>query len=105
MPKYHESKRKHHSGGSDESKMFHAEHDQGYYEGDMSRRTQEMQDAGMIREDRSCIANLPQNVMIKPYEMSRSYRPDGNDDTIRGIDGQIAYDSGKRNKTFHPEKV
>jgi hypothetical protein len=109
--KYHESKRKmgearrsHAKTGGDA--MFHAESGMsGYYEGDMSRRTQEMQDAGMIREDRSNVSNLPHEVMFKPYEMVRNYMKEGIDDTIRGVDGQMNMDDRKRNETFKPKKV
>ena len=90
MARYHESKKKMGSG---------------YYEGDMSRRTQEMQDAGMIREDRSAIANLPQDVMIKMYEKERDYMPEMLDDTIRGVDRQIDMDNSKRKEHFMPKKV
>lgn len=76
-----------------------------YYAGEESRRHQEMEDAGMIREDHSAIANLPQNVMIKAYPKAYGYLPEDLDDTIRGIDGQIELDDRLRRKTFHPKKV
>jgi|FreactcultuFSWF8_1027224.scaffolds.fasta_scaffold01114_6 hypothetical protein len=107
MARYHESKKKSLGKGerADERDMFRPEKMEGYYEGDMSRRTQEMQDAGMIREDRSQIANLPQGVMIKMYPRERDYMPEGIDDTIRGVDGQIGLDNSKRNDHFMPKKV
>ena len=76
------------------------------YAGDGARRTQEMQDAGMIREDRSAIANLPQSVMIKMYPQSDRPMPESLDDTITGIDHQIStLDDGKRNSHMAPKKV
>lgn len=78
---------------------------QGDYAGENARRTQEMQDAGMIHEDLSAIANLPQNVMIKSYPKTGPYNPEVLDDTIGGIDRQMDYDDSKRAMNFYPKKV
>lgn len=75
------------------------------YAGPDDRKTQEMQDGGMIREDHRAIANLPQEVMIKPYPKTGPYLPEGLDDTIRGVDDQMDYDDSKRRAHFHPKKV
>jgi hypothetical protein len=77
----------------------------GNYEGMQSRRTQEMQDAGMIREDHSAIANMPQNVIMRPYPTDRDYTPEGLDDTISGIDRQKGMDHGEMMKHLKPKKV
>ena len=78
----------------------------GSYEGMEARRTQEMQDGGMIRENPAAIANLPQEVMIKPYPYAGADMPDGLDDRISGIDHQMnTLDDGQRRKHFHPKKV
>jgi hypothetical protein len=77
----------------------------GMYEGSSGRRSQEMEDAGMIREDHGAIANLPQEVMIKHYPKSGAYMPEPLDDTIRGIDMQMDYDDSKRRAHFKPKKV
>jgi hypothetical protein len=69
------------------------------------RRTDEMQAAGMIHMDPHAIANLPQNVMIKPYPKAGPYMPEGLDDTIAGIDRQMDYDDDKRRDTMYPKKV
>jgi hypothetical protein len=74
-------------------------------EGDMSRRTEEMQEEDMIREDHSKIANLPQEVMIKPYPQSYDYMPEDIDDGIRGVDRQIGMDNRKRDEYYKPKKV
>lgn len=77
-----------------------------YYAGMKARRAQEMRDAGMISEDHSAIANLPQNVMMREYPKANYYEDAGLDDTMRGIDYQIDKDAG--NKTLkrmsYPEK-
>lgn len=80
---------------------------QGDYSGEYARRTQEMQDAGMIKEDRSAIANLPQEVMIKAYPKSpNSYIPEALNDDISGVDKQInTLDGSKRNAHNVPKKV
>lgn len=80
-------------------------HYDGEYAGLQDRRHQEMQDAGMIREDRNAIANMPQEVMIKPYPKSGSYLPEDLDDRISGIDKQINLDDSQRQKHLKPKKV
>lgn len=91
----------HHSGHAHNYKgEYH-----GGYEGMESRRHQEMRDAGMIHEDHSAIANLPQHVMMKPYPKTGPYMPEGIDDTITGIDRQMDYDDSQRRKHFQPKKV
>ena len=78
----------------------------GEYAGFNARRTQEMQDAGMIHEDIHAIANLPQNVMIKPYPKERAYLDHELDDTIRGVDHQIdTLDGAKGRSHLNPKKV
>ena len=77
----------------------------GKYEDMNSRRTQEMQDAGMIREDRSSIANLPQEVIMRPYPMDSDYTPEGLDDSITGIDRQKGMDHSGMMKHLRPKKV
>lgn len=75
------------------------------YAGESARRTQEMQDAGMIHSDHSAIANLPQSDMIKAYPQSGNYMPEGLNDTISGIDMQISMDDNKRRAHNVPKKV
>ena len=70
------------------------------------RRTEEMEHAGMIREDHRAVANLPQEVMIKPYPMERDYMPEEMDDTIGGVDHQMYVgDNAKRSGGMKPRKV
>jgi hypothetical protein len=52
------------------------------------RRRQEMEDAGMIREDHSAVANLPQMVKYHDWPANDDYPRYGLDDTIKGIDKQ-----------------
>lgn len=79
---------------------------QGDYAGEYARRTQEMEDAGMIHSDFRAIANMPQEVMMKPYPKGRDYMPEGLDDTIKGVDHQMdTLDDGKRDKNLFPKKV
>lgn len=77
-----------------------------YYAGPEARRTQEMEDGGMIREDRSAVANLPQMMMMKPYPMTGPYMPEGLDDTIKGVDHQMSeLDDRQRARNNVPKKV
>ena len=75
------------------------------YAGMEPRRRQELEDAGMIHEDHRAIANLPQEVMIKPYPKTGPYLPEVLEDTIRGVDGQMDYDDSQRREHFYPKKV
>lgn len=83
------------------AKRYHGS--QGSYAGLESRRAMEAQDAGMIHEDKSAIANLPQNVMIKPYPNPNDYAVYGLDDTIRSVDHQMKADSKDKKKGAFPE--
>lgn len=100
--------RENRSSGDDRSarRGYADQMEEGSYAGEQARRTQEMEDAGMIREDRNAVANLPQNVMYKPYPKNYDYLPEDLDDTIRGIDVQIKeLDGRKRDRGFNPKKV
>jgi hypothetical protein len=78
---------------------------EGYYAGAEARHKQESEDGSMIREDKSAIANLPQNVMIKMYPKPDMALPEDLDDTIRGVDEQMRGDDSKRRENFKPKKV
>ncbi len=118
------AKKRHYSSGSanHHSDHFNDEHkhnkdhgERGMYRGHLTgaemyagmepRRRQELEDAGMIHEDHMAIANLPQNVMIKPYPRTGPYMPEILEDTIRGVDGQMDYDDKQRKAHFYPKKV
>jgi len=102
---YNHTQRESSSERGDERDMYRAEAMQGYYEGAEPRRRQEMMDAGMIQEDPRAVANMPQMVKMTPYPKSPGYIPEGIDDTIRGVDGQMGYDNEVRKSDFHPKKV
>lgn len=76
----------------------------GAYEGMESRRAQETADGGMIKEDRSAIANLPQNVMIKAYPKVDPYGVYHLNDTIKGVDRQMSDDGEEKKTGEFPEK-
>ncbi len=78
---------------------------EGAYAGESARVRMEHHDGGMIMEDRSAVANLPQNVMIKPWEKEHDYLPEGLRDDIRSVDAQIGLDTSLRSKSFAPKKV
>jgi hypothetical protein len=82
------------------AKRFH-----GAYEGNEERRTQEMQDAGMIKMDRSAVANLPQGVEYRPWPKSMPGVSDGKlDDTIESVDNQQGSDKGGMHKEYGVHK-
>lgn len=99
--RYHNSK---HSGAHN----LHA-HKEGvgpeYYSGASARHAMEKKDEGMIFEDHRAVANLPQEVMIKPWPMSPGYLPEDLDDTIAGVDAQMSYDNARKMGAFEPKKV
>ena len=73
-----------------------------HYAGMEPRRRQELEDAGMIREDRNAVANLPQYVKYEAYPKTDYDRYDLNDD-IRGIDVQMNDDvRQERRKSGEP---
>jgi hypothetical protein len=72
-------------------------HEDGY-------RKEEMREAGMINEDHSAIANLPQSIMIKGYPKTGPYMPENLDDTIRGVDKQMDKDDSDLKRHMRPRK-
>lgn len=75
-----------------------------YYAGKEMRDRMEYDDSGMIREDKSAIANLPQDKMIKMWPQEPGYMYSQLPDTIKGIDKQMADDRRKGKKEKYPEK-
>jgi len=68
------------------------------------RRYQEMRDAGMIQEDHSAVANLPQMVKYHDWPSEHDYPRYGLDDTIRGIDYQEEEDYKGMERHLQPGK-
>lgn len=100
------AKKRHYSSGKgSSSEDGRAIVDNGYYSGEADRRRMEMHDAGMINEDHSAVANLPQGVVMRPYAKNGNYLPEVLDDTIRGVDGQMNLDDSQRRRNFMPKKV
>lgn len=77
----------------------------GAYEGHGQRRHQEMHDAGMIREDHNAVANMPQEVMMKPWNKpSYGMMDEKIDDTISGINRQMGHDESQGKRGMLPRK-
>lgn len=77
---------------------------EGMYEGHAGRRHQEMEDAGMIREDKQAVANMPQEVMYKPWPRADHGLDSRLDDTISGIDRQMDMDMSDARRHMKPTK-
>lgn len=93
MARYYSSRRAGHKAG-----------DVGY--GDFySRKMQEAEDAGMIREDINACANLPQEVIYKSYPAANMMAPADLDDTMIGIDRQQSKDVSETRKGLAPRKI
>lgn len=75
------------------------------YSGAAARYAQERKDAGMIHENHNAIANLPQEVMIKPWPARPGYLPEVLDDGISGIDRQLELDNSREHSGFKPKKI
>jgi hypothetical protein len=78
---------------------------EGHYSGMADRLNQEAVDGSMIREDHNAVANLPQNVIMRPYRKGGYGIPEGLNDTIEGVDRQMAYDNKEMDKHLLPKKV
>lgn len=94
-----------HGGMGFDNKISRMANRNEFYAGMEPRRRQELEDAGMIGEDPRAIANLPQQVMIKPYPRTGPYMPEGLNDDIRGVDDQMDYDDSQRARHWYPKKV
>ena len=81
-------------------------YDDASYSNEQAARTQAMQTAGMIKEDRSAIANMPQSIVYRDYPKNNSYLDGDLDDTISGIDHQMdTLDGGVLRRIKKPKKV
>jgi hypothetical protein len=77
----------------------------GAYAGEASRKRMEKEDGGMISDDMSAVANLPQEVMYKPWPSQDMYMPEDLRDDIRSVDEQMNMDNRKRKEHNMPKKV
>jgi hypothetical protein len=67
-------------------------------------RQERNEESGEIRENKSEVANLPQNVSYKAWPSGGEYADYFLDDTIRGIDKQMDEDGAKMKKHLQPGK-
>jgi len=58
----------------------------------------------MLNTNTSAMANLPQEVVIKPYPKSSGYMNPNLNDGLSGVDKQIGKDSSKRSGQLQPDK-
>lgn len=75
-----------------------------FYAGYKGRTVQEHMDYTMLREDRTAIANMPQQVIMKMYPKVNYSMDEGLNDDIRGIDYQMDQDGKRQKKGPYPEK-
>ncbi len=76
-----------------------------YYAGEEARNTQQAQDGGMLREDASAIAHMPQSIIMKYYPKNHGYLPEDLDDTINGVDRLTGRNESKRQEHLKPKKT
>lgn len=98
--KRHHASKKHHkkhysSYGEHESHDVH----------EFERRREAMREDGMLNEDRSAVANMPQNVMMKSYPPYDADMEEAPDDTIRRIDLMMHESENKIREFVKPRKA
>ena len=76
----------------------------GEYAGEKNRRKSEMRDAGMLSDDKSAVANMPQDVKYKPWGDDFKGFDSYLDDTISGINKQQRMDEGEAKRNNVPKK-
>lgn len=70
-----------------------------------SDRSQAMRDSGMLREDKSQVANMPQDVKYHAWGKPRYGSIDAElNDTISGINEQMGRDESQARKNMVPHK-
>ncbi len=80
-------------------------HNDGAYEGMKNRRHMEMRDAGMISEDHSQVANMPQQVKYHAWTKPAYGMMDERiDDSISGINRQMSRDEEQGRRGMSPHK-
>jgi hypothetical protein len=77
----------------------------GSYEGMSDSKRMQSQDGSMLNDDRSAVANMPQDVKYHGWPSSDIYTPENLDDTIRGINAQKNLDGNKMKARLVPKKV
>lgn len=75
-----------------------------FYAGMHGRSAADRRASGMISEDRSAIANLPQNVIMREYPRVDYARQEGLNDNILGIDVQMYDDARHKKGKKYPQK-
>lgn len=78
-----------------------AKHKKKYYNGNDGMN---YQDSGMLYDDKSAVANMPQNVKYHAWPKAEDYRNYDLNDTISGIDVQMKDDSKKGKRGKYPQK-
>lgn len=71
---------------------------------DGAARQERHEESGEIRENKSSVANMPQEVSYKPWPKGGHYEDYYLDDTISGIDKQMDEDGAKMKKHLQPGK-
>lgn len=69
-----------------------------------ARRSEERRDFGMLSENKTACANMPQEVKYHAWPTAPHYTDYGLDDTIRGIDQQMREDETQTRKHLQPGK-
>jgi DNA-binding beta-propeller fold protein YncE len=71
----------------------------------MRKRNEKHFSGGYLTEDHTQVANLPQNVVYRPYGDPVGILDQDIDDTIYGIDTQRMRDFKKARESWDPRKV
>ena len=84
--------------------MARKRHHDGEYAGEKMRRHQEMKDAGMLHDDKSAVANMPQDVKYKPWGNDFKGFDSYLNDDISGINKQMDMDEAGAKRHNVPKK-
>jgi hypothetical protein len=60
---------------------------------------------GMMNASKSCFSNCPTEAILKPFPSPVSAMPEGLDDTISGVDGQLGADKAKFRSVTKPRNA
>ena len=77
----------------------------GSYEDHDDVRRMEHADSGLIPHHGGAHANMPTELVMKPFPKEHDYLPENLDDTARGIDHQLNLDNSAKHKHLDPKKI
>ncbi len=75
-----------------------------FHSAEGARRSSEMRDSGMLHDNKSAVANMPQDVKYHAWPSAHVGLDSRIDDTISGINDQMRSDESKARSILNPKK-